>query len=103
MEKIILNDKEYELIKDYKNGFDKEEVANKFTDYFDNFDYVCGDWAYGKLRLKGFYDHKNKQVKEYNDYNKLNDYLKNNCAKTLDKSAQHPYNRDKSTERNDFI
>ena len=68
MEKIILNDKEYELIKDYKNGYDKEEVASKFTDYFDNFDYVCGDWAYGKLRLKGFYDHKNKQVKEYNDY-----------------------------------
>ena len=75
MEKIILNDKEYELIKDYKNGYDKEEVANKFTDYFDNFDYVCGDWAYGKLRLKGFYDHKNKQVKEYNDYlqNTLNE------------------------------
>ena len=81
MEKIILNDKEYELIKDYKNGYDKEEVVSKFTDYFDNFDYVCGDWAYGKLRLKGFYDHKNKQVKEYNDYDNLNDYLKNNCAK----------------------
>ena len=27
MEKIILNDKEYELIKDYKNGYDKEEVG----------------------------------------------------------------------------
>ena len=80
MEKVVLNEKEYELIKNYKNGFDIDEVVNKFTDYFDNFDYVCGDWAYGKLRLKGFYDSNNKLVKYYNNYDKLEEYLKNNCA-----------------------
>ena len=53
MKKVKLNDKEYELIRDYKNGFIKEDVIQKLTDYFDDFDYILGDWAYGKLRLKG--------------------------------------------------
>ena len=80
MEKIILNDKEYKLIKDYKNGYDKEEVTNKFTDYFDNFDYVCGDWAYGKLRLKGFNDKSNKNFKPINDIKNVDNYIKKYCA-----------------------
>ena len=75
-----INNINFKLIKNYKEGFDKEEIESKLTDYFEIYDYIVGDWSYGKLRLKGFYDHKNKQVKEYNDYNKLNDYLKNNCA-----------------------
>lgn len=55
MEKIVIIDEnKYEIIKEYKNGFDKEEFINKCTDYFYDFDYVVGDWAYDKLRLKGF-------------------------------------------------
>lgn len=80
MKKYIYNDKEYELITNYREAFNDEEVKNKLTDYFDRFDYVCGDWAYGKLRLKGFLDETNKQVKEINNFKNINDYLKNNCA-----------------------
>lgn len=81
MEKIHLNDNSYVIVKDYKNGFDYDEVVSKMTDYFDNFDYVCGDWAYGKLRLKGFYEHDSKMRKEYNDIDLLDEYLDKNCAK----------------------
>lgn len=80
MKKIKIDNKEYEIIKDYKNGFEKEEVENKLTDYFDNFDYILGDWAYGKLRLKGFCDKKNKNYKKINDINSVEDYIKDNCA-----------------------
>ena len=52
MKKIIINDKEYKLLKDNRDAFDLEVVESLMTDYFDEFDYVVGDWSYGKLRLK---------------------------------------------------
>ena len=80
MKKIMINDVEYEIIKDYKNAFNYEELMEKITDYFDDFDYILGDWAYGKLRLKGFYNESNKKVKDLNNIKFLDKYLENNCA-----------------------
>ena len=54
MKKIKLEDIEYTLEKNYKDGFDLEELTNRYTDYFKDYDYILGDWAYNKLRLKGF-------------------------------------------------
>ena len=65
---IELNNTKYELIKDYKEAFDKEEFLEKCTDYFYDYDYVVGDIAYGKLRLKGFYDEKSKKVNKINNF-----------------------------------
>ena len=73
-------EKKYEVIKDYRDAFEEEEFLAKCTDYFDDYDYIVGDIAYGKLRLKGFYDPKNKKVKKINNYKDVNEYLKNNCA-----------------------
>lgn len=80
MKEIVLNDIIYELIKDERNGYESEEVKSKATDYFIPFDYIVGDWAYGKLRLKGFYDKGNKKCKEINNIENLEKYLKDNCA-----------------------
>ena len=80
MKKYKINEKEYELDVDYKDGFDYEAVLEKVTDYFNDFDYIVGDWSYGKLRLKGFYNHDNKNTKSFNDYSKCSDYIKNECA-----------------------
>ena len=63
-----------------ENNLSKEEFLNKCTDYFYDYDYIVGDIAYGKLRLKGFYSEKNKKVKSINNYKFLDKYLKNNCA-----------------------
>ena len=75
----VLNDKEYKIIKD-NNGFDKEETESKLTDYFDDFDYIVGDWSYGKLRLKGFCKKDNKRLTSYNDYDNVEEYLKKECS-----------------------
>ena len=80
MKNIIINGKNYELIKNVRDGYDFDEVNAKATDYFEPFDYIVGDWAYSKLRLKGFYEKRNKNCKEFNNIEKLDDYLKNNCA-----------------------
>ena len=78
--KIEVDNHEYELIKDYKEGFDKEDFISKYTDYFYDYDYIVGDIAYGKLRLKGFYDEKSKKVNKINNYKNVETYLKDNCA-----------------------
>ena len=80
METVNLENDIYEVIKNVKEGFDKEELEKKYTDYFKDFDYIVGDWAYGKLRLKGFNDDTNQNVKPWNDFSKVDDYIQNQCA-----------------------
>lgn len=82
MRKIEINNNNYELVKNYKNGFESEAILDKVsqTDYFDNYDYIFGDWSYGKLRLKGLYDKNNPNCNNSNCFNKIDDYIKKYCA-----------------------
>ncbi|MDO5568502.1 MAG: DUF1027 domain-containing protein [bacterium] len=80
MEKIMIDNNTYNLIINYKNGFNQSLFTERYTDYFADFDYIVGDIAYNKLRLKGFYDNNNPKVKAINNYNKLKEYLDKNCA-----------------------
>ncbi len=80
MKNVTINSIEYEIIEDYKNGYDKEAIEEKLTDYFEPFDYIVGDWAYGKLRLKGFCDKTNSIYRKMNDIQNKDTYLKNECA-----------------------
>lgn len=80
MKTITINDVEYEVIKDVNEAIDKEVLSLKITEYFDDYDYIVGDWAYGKLRLKGFYDSTNKKCKKINDISGLESYIENSCA-----------------------
>lgn len=77
---IEIDNKKYELVKNYRDAFNKEDLEGKITEYFDNFDYILGDYAYGKVRLKGFNDKDNKHFKPINDISKVDNYIKNNCA-----------------------
>ena len=77
---VEIEGRKYELIKNYKDAYSEEEFISKYTDYFYDYDYIVGDIAYGKHRLKGFYDSKNKKVNKINNYNNLDNYLKKYCA-----------------------
>lgn len=74
------NELEYKLIINYKDAFDKEKILEKVTDYFNDFDYIVGDWSYGSLRLKGFCKQENKRLNKINDFNNLDGYIKEKCA-----------------------
>lgn len=80
MKRYTINNLEYELIENFKDGFDIVEVNNKLTDYFELYDYIIGDWAYGKLRLKGFCNKNNKIYNKINDFSLKANYIKNDCA-----------------------
>lgn len=77
---IEIENNKYKLIKDYKEAFNKEEFENRYTSYFEEYDYIIGDIAYSKLRLKGFCKKGNKNLNKINNFDTYEDYIKNNCA-----------------------
>ncbi len=77
---IKINHHNYEIIKNEKDAIDVDLLQEKGTEYYDDFDYIFGDWAYGKLRLKGFNDKGNKNFKPLNDYRNIDKYIKECCA-----------------------
>lgn len=77
---INVNNNKYELVKVYKEGFNEEDFKERYTEYFDEFDYIFGDYSYDVLRLKGFYDKNNKQVKKINNIEILENYIKEFCS-----------------------
>ena len=80
MKKIVINDIEYEIIRNDKDCINKEELEEKITDYFDEYDYIMGDFAYDKVRLKGYYNSDNKMAKKINDIKYLDYYIENYCS-----------------------
>lgn len=77
---IMLNENRYNIIENYKDCIDIDELSSLFTDYFYDYDYILGDYSYNRLRLKGFYDTNNKKKKKINDICNYKDYLKEYCA-----------------------
>lgn len=80
MKKIKLREYEYEIVKDNGNCFNYDELSDKVTEYFDEFDYIFADYAYDKIRLKGFYDNDNRKVSSINSIDSLDGYVKDYCA-----------------------
>lgn len=80
--KIVIRNQEYNLVENYRDCFDISEINEKLTDvdYFDEYDYILGDYAYDKLRLKGFYNKDNKNSKEINSYENVKKYIENYCS-----------------------
>ncbi len=79
--KIVETEKyKYELIENKDDCFDKEEFLSKYTDYFYDYDYLLGDYAYGKLRIKGFCVKGNNRFNKINDFQNKAYYLEKECA-----------------------
>ncbi len=80
MRKIVIIGNEYEIIKDDYLSFNLCDFENIVTEYFEPYDYILGDYSYGKLRLKGFYSFDNKNVNEINNFSNIDNYIIEFCA-----------------------
>lgn len=66
----------FELIKNYREAFDKEAFIARYVDVvFKQYDYIVGDVSSEKLRLKGF----REKSKGNGSYTKIPDYLNESC------------------------
>ena len=77
-----INDQKYNLVENYRDCFDLTILKEKLNDidYFQEYDYILGDYSYEKLRLKGFYKKDNKNVKEINNFENIKKYINNYCS-----------------------
>ena len=80
MKKVEINGKTYEILENIGNCLNTEELKEKITDYFDNFDYIFGDFSYDKVRLKGYNDSTNKKANKIKNIKGWEDYKKNYCS-----------------------
>jgi len=80
MKHIEINNNKYLLERDVNECFNLEEVESLMTDYFNDYDYVLGDYSYDKLRLKGFCVEGNSKCSEINNIDNVDDYIKDYCS-----------------------
>ncbi|MFD2637760.1 YutD family protein [Piscibacillus salipiscarius] len=70
---------QYEVIVDHKEGFQEEAISERFSDILTKYDFIVGDWGFGQLRLKGFYDDQNQKATFDTKISTLEDYLYEYC------------------------
>lgn len=69
----------YELIEENRNGWNQETFKERYSDVLDKYDYIVGDWGYGQLRLRGFYENSNRKVPFEQKIATLDEYLQEFC------------------------
>ncbi|EOT45495.1 MULTISPECIES: YutD family protein [Enterococcus] len=76
---ILLSGRLYRVVADYRQAFDLEKVANRYSEVLSRYDFIVGDWGYDQLRLKGFFDVTNKRALPDQRIDTLEDYLYEYC------------------------
>ncbi len=79
MKKIRFNGKIYQLLSDYKDGWDEGAFRRRYSDILDKYDYIVGDWGYGQLRLKGFFEDDHVRATQETKISYLKEYLNEYC------------------------
>lgn len=76
---IIADGYSFELIENFRDGFQEEVFLARYTDVLSKYDYIVGDWGYGQLRLKGFFNDKHQKSTFDNKISTVQDYLYEYC------------------------
>ena len=77
---IEVNGFQYEVLKNVGECFQLEEFTYLYTEYFQEYDYILGDYSYDKLRLKGCCDKDNKIFNDINNIDVLDSYINEYCS-----------------------
>jgi uncharacterized protein YutD len=77
--KLMVGQREYLLVKDYREGFTPDKLGERFSEVLSRYDYIVGDWGYDQLRLKGFYRATDRKARPEQRIDTLEDYLYEYC------------------------
>ncbi|MCQ6276551.1 YutD family protein [Bacillus sp. V3B] len=69
----------YEIVEERSSGFDEEAFRSRFSEILTKYDYIVGDWGYGQLRLKGFFDDQNQKAAFDTKISTVTEYLYEFC------------------------
>ncbi|SDM75259.1 YutD family protein [Bacillus sp. OK048] len=76
---ISINGSTYEIVQERREAFNEEALKARYSEILSRYDYIVGDWGYGQLRLKGFFDDQNQKATFDTKISTLNEYLYEYC------------------------
>ncbi|MDQ0219662.1 DUF1027 domain-containing protein [Peribacillus cavernae] len=76
---ISINNMTYEVAENYREGFNEEAFRSRYSEILTKYDYIVGDWGYGQLRLRGFFDDQNQKATFDTKISILSEYLYEYC------------------------
>jgi len=80
----------FELVKNYREAFVLDDFNQRYTDYFEKYKFIVGDYSAGLLRLKGFEDSNHELIPDY-----IVESCAPNCAYYIVKNIQKDTEKDK--------
>ncbi len=69
----------YEINEEFRDGFNEEVFRERYSEILAKYDYIVGDWGYGQLRLRGFFDDQNQKATYDTKISTLKEYLYEYC------------------------
>lgn len=75
----IIGNRSYELIENYRDGWNYEAFRERYNEVLDRYDYIVGDWGYNQLRLRGFFKENHPNVTKENSAVGIQDYIQEYC------------------------
>lgn len=76
---IQISGKTYEVLQDYRNGWNPEAFRDRYSEVLERYDYIIGDWGYNQLRLKGFYRDNHPKANKDTSIAGMVDYINEYC------------------------
>ncbi|MCP8969756.1 YutD family protein [Ectobacillus ponti] len=76
---VTVSNLTYELVHEYREAFKEDVFKARFTDILNKYDYIVGDWGYGQLRLRGFFEDNSQRATYDTRISTLSEYLYEYC------------------------
>lgn len=76
---IAIGHMHFKIIENYRDAFDGEQFANKYSEVLNKYDYIVGDIGYEKLRMSGFYRDNKTKVEREKKFSAIGDYINEYC------------------------
>lgn len=69
----------YEIVEERREGFNEDAFRDRYSDILTKYDYIVGDWGYGQLRLKGFFEDNNQKAGYDSKISTVQEYIFEFC------------------------
>ena len=76
---ISIGHMHFDIIENYRDAFDQEQFALKYSEVLNKYDYIVGDIGYEKLRMSGFYRDSKAKVEREKKFSAIEDYISEYC------------------------
>ncbi len=76
---VLINEENYIIAINYNDGFNFDEFQRLYPEYFNKYDFIVGDWAHERLRLRGFYQLNFRKTSKDRTIDFLDEYIKEYC------------------------